>query len=180
MAGLCPPGVARRPAGTGHLQYRPPDRPVFLPPSARSEVSVPPAVALQYLLPKRAINVFAGWCAHSRATWWTHNVIPWFIKRYGVNMDDTQIALIIIANVEAAATHEYGEEFKIALQTIRRRYNYSHVHDTASIAVIRPRWFCDSGPSSDNRARTAHCTDVTCGKRSAKIARWRWVTRRST
>jgi phosphatidylserine decarboxylase len=51
-------------------------------------VSVPPAVALQYLLPKRAINVFAGWCAHSRATWWVHNVIPWFIRRYGVNMAD--------------------------------------------------------------------------------------------
>lgn len=58
------------------------------------------------------------------------------LRTYGINMDDTQIALIIIANVEAAATHEYGEEFKIALQTIRRRYNYSHVHDTASIAVI--------------------------------------------
>ena len=28
----------------------------------------------------------AGWCAGSRATWWTHNVIPWFIRRYGVNM----------------------------------------------------------------------------------------------
>ena len=51
-------------------------------------MSVPPAVALQYLLPKRAINVFAGWCAHSRATWWIHNVIPWFIRRYGVNMAD--------------------------------------------------------------------------------------------
>jgi phosphatidylserine decarboxylase len=44
------------------------------------------AVLLQYLAPKRAITVFAGWCAASRATWWTHNVIPWFIKRYGVNM----------------------------------------------------------------------------------------------
>jgi phosphatidylserine decarboxylase len=44
------------------------------------------AVLLQYLAPKRAITVFAGWCAASRATWWTHSVIPWFIKRYGVNM----------------------------------------------------------------------------------------------
>lgn len=58
------------------------------PRPARSKVSLPPAVALQYLLPKTAITRFAGWCAHSRATWWTHNVIPWFIQRYGVNMDE--------------------------------------------------------------------------------------------
>ena len=51
-------------------------------------------------------------------------------------MDDTQVALIILANVEVAASHEYGTEFKTALQTIRRRYNYSHVHDAASIAAI--------------------------------------------
>jgi hypothetical protein len=44
------------------------------------------AVFLQYLLPKRALTEFAGWCANSTATWWVHNVIPWFIKRYGVNM----------------------------------------------------------------------------------------------
>ena len=44
------------------------------------------AVLLQYLLPQKALTGFAGWCAVSRATWWTHSVIPWFIKRYGVNM----------------------------------------------------------------------------------------------
>lgn len=44
------------------------------------------AVFLQYLLPKRALTEFAGWCANSKATWWVHNVIPWFIRRYGVNM----------------------------------------------------------------------------------------------
>ncbi|QCB48064.1 archaetidylserine decarboxylase [Hydrogenophaga sp. PAMC20947] len=46
------------------------------------------AVALQYVLPKQALTAFAGWCAGSRATWWTHNVIPWFIRRYGVNMSE--------------------------------------------------------------------------------------------
>eukprot|EP00956_Cyclotella_meneghiniana_P036652 scaffold128493_cov64-Cyclotella_meneghiniana.AAC.3 len=51
-------------------------------------------------------------------------------------MDDTQIALIILANIEVAATQEYGSEFKTALQTIRRRYNYSHVHNAAAIAAI--------------------------------------------
>ena len=58
------------------------------------------------------------------------------LHTYGINMDDTQIALIILANIELAAPHEYGSEFKTALQTIRRRYNYSHVHDAASIADI--------------------------------------------
>eukprot|EP00956_Cyclotella_meneghiniana_P028879 scaffold68484_cov41-Cyclotella_meneghiniana.AAC.1 len=58
------------------------------------------------------------------------------LSTYGVNMDDTQIALIILANIEVAATQEYGSEFKTALQTIRPRYNYSHVHTAASIAAI--------------------------------------------
>ena len=58
------------------------------------------------------------------------------LSTYGVNMDDTQIALIILANIEVAATQDYGNEFKTALQTIRRRYNYSHVHDATSIAAI--------------------------------------------
>jgi phosphatidylserine decarboxylase len=51
-------------------------------------VSKSPAVVLQYLLPKRAMTDFAGYCAASRNTTWTHNVIPWFIKRYGVNMEE--------------------------------------------------------------------------------------------
>ena len=58
------------------------------------------------------------------------------LHTYGINMDDTQIALIILANIEVAATQDYGTEFKTALQTIRRWYNYSHVHDATSIAVI--------------------------------------------
>lgn len=58
------------------------------------------------------------------------------IHTYGINMDDTQIALIILANIEVAAAQDYGAEFKTALQTIRRRYNYSHVHDATSIAAI--------------------------------------------
>ncbi|MBW8316043.1 MAG: hypothetical protein K0M73_14335, partial [Hydrogenophaga sp.] len=48
----------------------------------RFAVSLSPAVVLQYLLPKRALTVFAGWCAGSKATWWTRRVIPWFIRRY--------------------------------------------------------------------------------------------------
>lgn len=45
------------------------------------------AVLLQYLLPKQAITTFAGLvcflACHLRDE---NNVIPWFIRRYGVNM----------------------------------------------------------------------------------------------
>jgi phosphatidylserine decarboxylase len=46
------------------------------------------AVLSQYLLPKRVLTVLAGRCAASRAAWWTRRVIPWFIARYGVDMDE--------------------------------------------------------------------------------------------
>jgi len=46
------------------------------------------AVLPQYLLPKRMLTVLAGRCAASRAPWWTRRVIPWFIARYGVDMDE--------------------------------------------------------------------------------------------
>ena len=42
----------------------------------------------QYLMPKRAMTVFAGHCAGSQTAWWTRNVIPWFIRRYGVDMNE--------------------------------------------------------------------------------------------
>ncbi len=43
-------------------------------------------VLLQYLIPKRLLTEFAGWCAGVTAQGWTRRVIPWFIRRYGVNM----------------------------------------------------------------------------------------------
>ncbi|MEO9102286.1 MAG: archaetidylserine decarboxylase [Burkholderiaceae bacterium] len=46
------------------------------------------SVLPQYLMPKRAMTVFAGHCAGSQTAWWTRNVIPWFIRRYGVDMDE--------------------------------------------------------------------------------------------
>ena len=41
---------------------------------------------LQYLIPKRLLTELAGWCAGVTAQGWTRRVIPWFIRRYGVNM----------------------------------------------------------------------------------------------
>jgi phosphatidylserine decarboxylase len=41
---------------------------------------------LQYLLPKHALTLFAGRIARVEAGAWTHHLIRWFIRRYGVNM----------------------------------------------------------------------------------------------
>jgi len=67
------------------------------------------AVLLQYLLPKKALTAFAGWCAASRATWWTHRVIPWFIQRYGVNMAEA-------ANPDPRSYATFNEFFTRALR----------------------------------------------------------------
>jgi phosphatidylserine decarboxylase len=44
------------------------------------------AVLIQYLLPKQALTVLAGWFAGARAGGLTTAVIKWFVARYGVNM----------------------------------------------------------------------------------------------
>ena len=75
----------------------------------RFAVSLSPAVVLQYLLPKRALTVFAGWCAGSKATWWTRRVIPWFIRRYGVNMAEA-------ANPDPRGYATFNEFFTRALK----------------------------------------------------------------
>jgi phosphatidylserine decarboxylase len=44
------------------------------------------AVLPQYLLPKKALTVFAGWVAGARAGGITTAIIRWFVGRYNVNM----------------------------------------------------------------------------------------------
>ena len=44
------------------------------------------AVLPQYLLPKKALTIFAGWVASARAGAFTTALIRWFVKRYHVNM----------------------------------------------------------------------------------------------
>ncbi len=44
------------------------------------------AVLPQYLLPKRALTVFAGWVARAEWGGFTTALIRWFVKRYNVNM----------------------------------------------------------------------------------------------
>ena len=46
------------------------------------------AVLIQYLLPKLALTVLAGMFARARGGRATTRVIRWFVRRYGVNMDE--------------------------------------------------------------------------------------------
>jgi hypothetical protein len=55
---------------------------------------------------------------------------------YGINIDNTQLAIVFIANIDIAASNNWGCEFRPALQTIRRKFPPNHVHDTSSIAAM--------------------------------------------
>ena len=55
------------------------------------------------------------------------------MQSYGINVDETQLALILLANIENAASEDYGREFRPALQSIRRQYPYNYVHDATSL-----------------------------------------------
>ena len=45
-------------------------------------------VAMQYVLPKQALTVFAGWVAQWRGGRITHAIIQWFVGKYQVNMGE--------------------------------------------------------------------------------------------
>jgi phosphatidylserine decarboxylase len=45
-------------------------------------------VALQHVLPKQALTVFAGWVANWRGGRITHAIINWFVGKYQVNMSE--------------------------------------------------------------------------------------------
>ena len=67
-----------------------------------------------------------------------------------------------------------------ALVSVRRRFvrrSMTPLIVAASIAVRRPRRFCEHGPVSRSFAIAAHCVGVTSGPICAeKIAAWRWLT----
>ena len=48
------------------------------------------AVLPQYLLPKKALTVFAGWIAGARGGVLTTALIRWFVRRYQVNMAEAR------------------------------------------------------------------------------------------
>ena len=45
-------------------------------------------VAMQHVLPKQALTVFAGWVANWRGGRFTHAIIAWFVGKYQVNMSE--------------------------------------------------------------------------------------------
>ena len=55
------------------------------------------------------------------------------MQSYGINVDETQLALILLANIKTAASEDFGREFRPALQTICRRFPYNFVHDATSL-----------------------------------------------
>jgi phosphatidylserine decarboxylase len=62
------------------------------------------AVLPQYLLPKKALTVFAGWVAGARGGRWTTALIRWFVQRYQVNMAEA-------ANPDLASYATFNEFF---------------------------------------------------------------------
>ena len=67
------------------------------------------AVLPQYLLPKRALTSFAGVVAGAKAGALTSRIISWFVRRYGVNMDEA-------ANPDLASYASFNEFFTRALR----------------------------------------------------------------
>ena len=55
---------------------------------------------------------------------------------YGVKVGEDVIVLIIIVNIEWAASQEWGGEFRDAMRSIRRLYTYKKVHNAASCFEI--------------------------------------------
>ena len=53
------------------------------------------------------------------------------MKTYGIEISTPQVVLILMANIEVAAREDFRREFRPALQNIRVKYTYSHIHDNA-------------------------------------------------
>ena len=55
---------------------------------------------------------------------------------YGITVDDSQLALVLLANIDIASSHDWGREFRPTLQTIRRRFTYNHAHNATTVAAM--------------------------------------------
>ena len=58
------------------------------------------------------------------------------MQSYGIAIDDTQLALVLLANIDLAVSKNWGREFRPTLQSIRCKYTYNYTHTAASIADI--------------------------------------------
>ena len=67
------------------------------------------AVLPQYLTPNHAINAFSGWVAGGQRGWVTTEIIRWFVRKYGVNMDEA-------LNSDMASYASFNDFFTRALK----------------------------------------------------------------
>ena len=70
-------------------------------------------VALQHVLPKLALTIFAGWVAHWRGGRITHAIIEWFVAKYQVNMAEA-------ADTDISHYASFNDFFTRALRTDAR------------------------------------------------------------
>lgn len=77
------------------------------------------AVLPQYLLPKKALTIFAGWVAGAKAGALTTALIRWFVGRYNVNMAEA-------AQPDVGAYASFNEFFTRALKDGARPLDAAH------------------------------------------------------
>ncbi len=58
------------------------------------------------------------------------------IGSYGIVVGEDIIALVIMANLEWASAQTWGNEHRISLQAIRRKYPYDTAHDKNTTRII--------------------------------------------
>ena len=85
---------------------------------------------------------------------------------YGHIISDAQIVLVLLMNVNNAATHEYGRKFRNSMTTIRKLFVPEHVHTAASLKTIMKELSTADGvrnmrkaPSPSNLLGAANATD---------------------
>ena len=55
------------------------------------------------------------------------------LKSVGIKVDPSFLGFLLLHQVELAQKHEWGRDFRSAIQTIRKQYPYNYVHDATSI-----------------------------------------------
>jgi hypothetical protein len=58
------------------------------------------------------------------------------VGSYGITIGIDMMVLTLMANMDMAEHQEWGREFRTAMQSIRKKYPYHHVHDDASLQDI--------------------------------------------
>ena len=80
-----------------------------------------------------------------------------------IAIDDTQLVLVLLANINLAARKIWGREFRPTLQSILCKYAYNYTHTTASITDILKELVIANGVRKLTNAPTpcGHASAVT-------------------